>query len=194
MTRLNFVLLVACIGMCASVVFAQDDATNGGTLRGMITDTTAEHNPIEGVEVKIYDQNGVHDFTVKTDTNGKYKRSGIPAGRYLISIFKRGFGNRLGKPVTIVDGGDHFVPLRMAKKDNAEDRWRAGLLQHITQNIGKRYNLEEPVVEALHRSILEALDAVLEQNNQEVSEFGRAGQEGSIGLLIKIIHRNLKNG
>lgn len=184
MTRFSFVLIVtACIGIFAGVGFAQDDAANGGTLRGTITDTTAEQNPIEGVDVKIYDQNGVHDFTVKTDANGEYKHSGITAGRYLISIFKRGYGNRLGKPVTIVDGGDHFVPLRMTKKDNAEDRWRAGLLQHIAQNIGKRYNLEEPVVEALHRSILEALDTVLEQNNQDVSEFATTGQHGSIGLL-----------
>ena len=184
MPRLIFVLIaVTCVGMFAGITFAQDEAANGGTLRGTITDTTPALNPIEGVEVKIYDQNGVHDFTAKTDTNGEYKRSGIPAGRYLISIFKRGYGNRLGKPVTIVDGGDHFVPLRMTKKDNAEDRWRAGLLQHITQNIGKRYNLEEPVVETLHRSILEAFNAVLEQNNQDVSKFAGTEQEGSIGLI-----------
>ena len=165
----------------------KDEAADGGTLRGTITDTTPALNPIEGVEVKIYDQNGVHDFTAKTDTNGEYKRSGIPAGRYLISIFKRGYGNRLGKPVTIVDGGDHFVPLRMTKKDNVEDRWHAGLLQHIAKNIGKRYNLEEPVIEALHRSIHEAFNAVLEQNNQDVSEFAGTGQEGSIGLIDRVV-------
>ena len=60
----------------------------------------------------------------------------------------------------------------MTKKDNAEDRWGAGLLQHVAKSIGKRYNLEEPVIEALHRSIL-----------QDVSEFARTGQDGSIGLL-----------
>ena len=184
MTRFSFVLIVtACIGIFTSVVFSQNQAANGGTLRGTITDTTPAQNPIEGVKVQIYDQNGVHDFTVKTDTNGEYKRSGIPAGRYLIHIFKRGYGNRLGKPVTIVDGGDHFVPLRMTKKGNVEDRWSAGLLQHVAKSIGKRYNLEEPVIEALRRSILEALNAVLEQNNQDVSEFATTGQEGSIGLI-----------
>ena len=192
MIRFSFVLiLAACIGMSFSILWegfvtpiaAQNQAANGGTLRGTITDTTPELNPIEGVEVKIYDQNGEHDFTVKTDTNGEYKRSGIPAGRYLISIFRRGYGNRLGKPVTIVDGGDHFVPLRMTKTGNVADRWSAGLLQHITQNIGKRYNLAAPGVDALHRSILEALDAVLEQNNQDVSEFAGTGEAGSVGLI-----------
>ena len=179
--------IIACIGMSVGIVFAQDNALNGGTLRGQIKDTTPEQNPIEGVDVKIYDQNGEHDFTVKTDANGEYKRSGIPAGRYLISTFKRGYGNRIGKPVTIVDGGDHFVPLRMAKNSEVEDRWSTGLIQHIAKNIGNRYNLEEPAAEALHRSILEAFNAVLEQNNQDVSEFARAGQEGSIGLIDGLV-------
>ena len=183
MTRFSFVLFAICFGMFVGPLFAQEDAANGGTLRGTITDTTPEQKPIEGVDVQIYDQNGVHDFKVKTDANGEYKRSGIPAGRYLINIFKRGYGNRLGKPVTIVDGGDHFVPLRMTKKDNIENRWSAGVIRHITQNIGKRYTLKAPVVEALHRSILEAFKAVLEQNNQDVSEFAGTGEEGSIGLI-----------
>ncbi len=183
MTRFSFLLLFPiCFGMFIGLIFAQENAVNGGTVRGTITDTTEAQNPIEGVDVKIIDPRGT-EYNTKTDANGEYKRSGIPAGRYLINIFKRGYGNRLGKPVTIVDGGDHFVPLRMTKKGNAANRWRTGLLQHITQNIGKRYNLEEPVVEALHRSILEALDAVLEQNNQDVSEFATTGQDGSIGLL-----------
>lgn len=183
----TFILsVVACIGAFIGASFAQNSAANGGTLQGTITDTTAKQNPIKGVEVQIYDQNGIHDFTVKTDTNGEYKCTGIPAGRYLIHIFKRGYSNRLRKLVTIVDGGDHFVPLKMEKKDNkdnAENRWRARVLQHITQNIGKRYNLKEPVVEALHRSIHEALDTVLEQNDQDVTEFARTGQDGSIGLI-----------
>ena len=184
MARFSFVLLFFfSISPFVGIASAQNNAANGGTLRGTITDTTPAQNPIEGVEVKIYDRNGVHDFTVKTDANGEYKCSGIPAGRYLISIFKRGYGNRLGKPVTIVDGGDHLLPLRMAKKDGVADRWSGGLIQHIAKDIGKRYNLEEPAVEALHRSILEAFHTVLEQNNQDVSEFARTGQDGSIGLI-----------
>ena len=183
MTRFSFVLLfVICFGMFIGLIFAQKDAANGGTLRGKVTDTTAEHNPIEGVDVKITDPKGT-EYNTKTDTNGEYKRSGIPAGRYLISIFKRGYGKRLGKPVTIVDDGDHFVPLRMTKKDNAEDRWGTGLLQHVAKSIGKRYNLEGRVVEALHQSILEALNTVLEQMNSDVPEFARTGQDGSVGLL-----------
>ena len=183
MTRFSFVLLFPiCFGMFIGLIFAQEDAVNGGTVRGTITDTTEAQNPIEGVDVRIIDPRGT-EYNTKTDANGEYKRSGIPAGRYLINIFKKGYGNRLGKPVTIVDGGDHFVPLRMAKKGNVEDRWSAGLLRHISESMGERYYLDKPVVEALRQSIFEALNTVLEQMNRDVPEFARTGQDGSVGLL-----------
>ena len=182
MTRFSFVLIVtACVGMLAGIVFAQDDAANGGTLRGTITDTTEAQNPIGGVDVKIVNPEGT-EYTTKTDANGEYKRT-LPAGRYLISIFKRGYLERLGKPVTVVEGGDHVVPLRMGKKGDAANRWVEGLLRHVTESMGVRYNLDKPVVEALRQSILEALNTVLERMNRGVDEFATAGEEGSIGLL-----------
>ena len=118
MVRLSFVLmLMACAGMSISNVFAQDDGVNGGTVRGKITDTSSQQNPIEGVQVKIVDINGTQ-FEATTDENGDYERMGLPAGRYLISIYKQGYGDRLGKPVTVVNGGKHFVPLKMTQKSN----------------------------------------------------------------------------
>ena len=114
MARLSFVLtFIACIGMAVGIVFAEN--INGGTVRGQITDTSNTQNPIEGVEVKIVDVEGT-EYTATTDANGNYVRAGIPAGRYLISIYKEGYGDRLGKPVTVVNGGDHYVPLKMTKK------------------------------------------------------------------------------
>ena len=116
MTRFSFVLaLIACVGMSVSTVFAQDAAINGGTVRGQIVDTTDKQNPIEGVEVKIVNVEG-KEFTTTTDANGDYVRAGLPAGRYLISIYKDGYGDRLGRPVTVVNGGDHFMPLKMTEK------------------------------------------------------------------------------
>ena len=114
MARLSFVLtFIACVGMSVGIVFAEN--INGGTVRGQITDTSNTQNPIEDVEVKIVDVEGT-EFTAISDANGVYKRSDLPAGRYLISIYKEGYGDRLGKPVTVVNGGDHFVPLKMTKK------------------------------------------------------------------------------
>lgn len=99
--------------MSVSVIFANQ----GGVVRGRIVDTTDRQNPIEDVTVIIVAQDG-SEFTTTTDANGDYEKSDIPAGRYLISIYKDGYGDRLGKPVTIVNGGDHYVPLKMTEKDN----------------------------------------------------------------------------
>ena len=117
MTRFSFVLLIvtACVSMFAVVGFAQNQAANGGTLRGTITDTTQAQNPIEGVTVKIITQ-GSKEYTATTDANGEYKRANLPAGRYIISLYKRGYNDQIGKPVTIVDGGDHLVRSQNAQK------------------------------------------------------------------------------
>ena len=118
MARLSFVLmLIACAGMSISIVFAQGEGANGGTVEGKITDTSSKQNPIEGVQVKIVDQEG-KQYEATTDENGDYERMGLPAGRYLISIYKEGYGDRLGKPVTVVNGGKHYVPLKMTQKSN----------------------------------------------------------------------------
>lgn len=117
MTRLRLALMfVAYTIISFGIVFAQQ----GGTIRGQIVDTTERQNPIEGVEVVIVAQDST-EFATKTDANGDYEKSGIPAGRYLISIYKDGYGDRLGKPVTVVNGGDHYVPLKMTKKNTIMD-------------------------------------------------------------------------
>ena len=116
MARFSFVLaLIACVGMSVSIAFAQGANINGGTVRGQIVDTTPQQNPIEGVDVRIIRTDGT-EYRATTDANGDYVRAGLPAGRYLISIFKEGYGDRVGKPVTVVNGGDHFLPLKMTKK------------------------------------------------------------------------------
>lgn len=123
MPRLSLTLMfVVYTIISAGVVFAQQ----GGTVRGQIVDTTERQNPIEGVEVVIVAQDGT-EFTTQTDANGDYEKSGIPAGRYLISISKKGYGDRLGKPVTIVDGGDHYVPLKMTKKNTIMDFFQSSV-------------------------------------------------------------------
>ena len=177
MTRLIFTLIVvACIGISVGIAFAQGNAVNGGTLRGTITDVTPAQNPIEDVEVKIVAQDGT-EHTTKTDANGEYEKSGIPAGRYLISIHKEGYNDRSEKPVTIVEGGDHFVPLKMAEKGNVkpffklqpEEMERAikqqskSLLQGVAESIGKRYELGEVVIKSLYESMLNSMDGVMAQ-------------------------------
>ena len=121
-STINVVLmLIGYVFMSTSITFAQDDLTQqGGTIRGQIVDTTEMQNPIEGVEVRIVGTSG-EEYIATTDTNGDYEKLGIPAGRYLMSIHKDRYRDRVGRPVTVINGGDHYVPLKMTKKDNIVD-------------------------------------------------------------------------
>ena len=146
MVRLSFVLmLIACAGMSISIVFAQGEGVNGGTVEGKIADTSRNQNPIEGVQVKIVDQEG-KQYEATTDENGDYERIGLPAGRYLISIYKEGYGDRLGKPVTVVNGGKHYVPLKMTQKSNIATFLKKPQKQNAPENMSQNpqehwYNL-----------------------------------------------------
>ena len=202
MTRLIFMLIaVAFVGMFSGIIFAQDAALNGGTIRGTIEDLTQGQKPIEGVEVKIVAQDGT-EYTTKTDANGDYKKAGIPAGRYTISIHKEGYNARRGKPVTIVKGGDHYVGFNMTEKGNfgprAEVRARRAdptldgkiesLLQGVAENIGKRYNLDEPVVKVLRQSIFKSIQTALTQD-ENLRLFAKAATEGNVALLeLLLLH------
>ncbi len=121
MIRLNLLIFVMWTIIPAGIVFTQDNWTNrGGTVSGRITDTTDMSNPIQDVKVVIRAADGT-EFITTTDANGWFEHAGIPKGRYLISIYKDGYSTRLGKPVTIVNGGAHFVALKMHRKNNIAD-------------------------------------------------------------------------
>ncbi|MCG9132671.1 carboxypeptidase regulatory-like domain-containing protein [Candidatus Poribacteria bacterium] len=207
MTRFILMLIsAACVSMFTDVGFAQEDATSGGTLRGQITDITLRQNPIEGVEVKIVAQDGGKEWTTKTDADGNYKHAGLPAGRYLISVSKDGYNMSVGKPVTIVDGGDHFVPLKMVQKGNIEPFFEVqqkrkdiaikqeikprveSLLQGIAESVGRRYDLGTAAVDTLRLSILEAVEIALKRD-RSIHLFAKAVEGGSVGLLKVLLSR-----
>ncbi len=196
MSRFIFLLItIAYVGMFSGITFAQDNAVNGGTIRGTIEDLTQGQKPIEGVEVKIVAQDGT-EYTTKTDANGDYKKAGIPAGRYLISIHKEGYNDRSGKPVTIVNGGDHYIGFNMTEKGNFGPRAEVparradptldnkieSLLQGVAENIGKRYNLDAPVVKVLRQSVFKSLQTALTQD-ENLRGFAKAATDGNVALL-----------
>lgn len=115
MKRLSLTLILASMLIIYSAaVFAQETTT--GVVRGTVVDTTTAQTPITDVRVLIVGTDGT-EYETATDDLGEYDKSGVPPGRYLLSIYKDGYGDRTGKPVTIVAGGDHYVPLKMTKKD-----------------------------------------------------------------------------
>ena len=202
MARLGFVLIVViCVNiMSAGITLAQDDAISGGTLRGQVTDTTPAQNPIEGVTIKIVAAQGGKEFTATTDTNGNYECSGIHAGHYLISTFKKGYDERFGKLVSVVNGGNPFVPLKMAKKRNVKPRFGPqptrmntvmyqrieSLRQRLSEDIGARYDLDAAAINTLRLSIPESIETALKQDSRNILVFGKAA-EGSNVTLIKML-------
>ena len=202
MVCLRFMLLaVICVIIISDgVIFAQDTSANGGTVRGQVTDTTPAQHPIAGVEVKIVTAEDGKEFTATTDTNGNYECTGISAGHYLISIFKEGYDERIGKPISVVNGGDHFVSLKMAEKRNSKSSFGPqptrmntvihqrikSLRQRLSEDVGARYNMDAAAINTLRSSIPESIETALKQDSRNILVFGKAS-EGSNAALVKIL-------
>ncbi len=182
----SMLIIVVCVGMSACLALAEENAVKGGTIRGKITDQTPKQNPIEGVKINIIASNK-KGFTVKTDANGEHKRTGLPAGRYFINISKKGYYPRNRKPVTVINGNDHFYEIKLRQKDDREKRFTEDLLQHVAEDIGKRYKLDASIVKELRQSILQALNTVMEEKNQELKDFAKIEEYNSIALIIAML-------
>ena len=193
MTRFSFMLIaIVCIGLSVCITFAEDDAAKGATMQGEVIEALKENAPIEGATVKIVGSDG-KEWTVKTDVKGKYKYTGLPAGRYTINVYRRGYGPRIGKQKVVGPDSETFDRIKMRKQDDFETRFAEGLLQHVAEDIGKRYKLDASIVKKLHESIFEALDTVLEQKNGEGEAFAEVEKYGSIGLIIGMLaHPNCR--
>ena len=122
-----------------------DFNTLGDTVRGEIVEALYEF-PIEDVRVILQAQDGTEYTT--TAEYGNYEFRGIPVGRYLLSIHKKGYHDRIGKPVTIVKGGNHYLPLKMVEMDSLLTGFRrlliyilllCGITALITFSLTKRW-------------------------------------------------------
>ena len=105
-------VLVTCVVLYTAGVVAQESDTLGenGTVHGYIVDITPAQLPIIGVRVQIGNGKG-HIFETTSAETGEFAYRDIPAGDYLINIHKSGYQSRIGKPVSVTDGGVHYVPL-----------------------------------------------------------------------------------
>ena len=91
-----------------------------GAVRGNVSDTSMDRVPaelpVEGARVVVVATSGL-ETEGKTASNGEFKIVGLAPGRYLLSCYKEGYGNRVDKPVTVVAGGEHYVPIKMIAKE-----------------------------------------------------------------------------
>ncbi len=124
MKRLSVTLILSSfLILYGAIVFAQEATTPvesstaaTGTIRGSVVNSEKSQSPISGVRAVAVDTSG-KEYETTTDAAGEYTKSGLPPGRYLLSIYKPGFKERVGRPVTVLAGGDHFVPLKMTPKE-----------------------------------------------------------------------------
>ena len=94
----------------------EEDKTEGidaskGIVRGQVI-RTRDGWPILDVRVVLVSRTG-EEFTGRTNRNGEFRVVNLPPGRYLISVYREGFGDRLARPVTVVAGGEHHVSINM---------------------------------------------------------------------------------
>jgi hypothetical protein len=112
MKRLHLILILFGLCVIPGAVFAQDGTT--GVVRGQILEASQTEPPLEEVRVVIFAADG-REHEAKTDSSGEFKISGLAPGRYLVNIYKQGYGDREGKRFTVLAGGEQYFSLKMTK-------------------------------------------------------------------------------
>lgn len=101
------------------------------TVKGKIVDTSPEQKPIADVTVKIVYNATEQEYIVTTNKDGAFEKTGLPAGRYTVSVFKKGYGDRIGRSKVVAAGGEIFEIIKMRKKDNILTFFQRGLVGWI---------------------------------------------------------------
>ncbi|RKU32816.1 hypothetical protein C6499_02615 [Candidatus Poribacteria bacterium] len=132
--RLTFVLMAFAILFTGIAIPEDQDTAEGGTIIGDIQDTTLLENYLSGVRVVFVKADGA-EFETHSDKDGHFERAGLPAGQYVVNIYKPRYEDRLGKPVTVIDDGRHYVPLTMNISKSPDDNSnRGGVLRFRAHN------------------------------------------------------------
>ena len=132
--RLTFVLMAFAILFTGIAVPEDQDTQKGGTIIGDIKDTTLLEKSLSGVRVVCVKADGA-EFETQSDKDGHFERASLPAGQYVVNLYKPGYEDRLGKPVSVIDDGRHYVPLTMNISKNPDDNSnRGGVLRFRAHN------------------------------------------------------------
>lgn len=133
MIRLGSILIfIVCVGISISIPTAHGQEAelmgSSATIRGEVIEATPELKPIPGVTVTIVNSSTGETYTVTTDKDGVYEKTGLPAGRYTIAVNKKGYGERVGKSKVVAPGGEIYDRIKMIKKDNIIIRFLGEML------------------------------------------------------------------
>lgn len=130
---LTFVLMAFAI-LYSGTALPEEQAQKGGTIIGDIQDTTLLEKPLSGVRVVFISTDGA-EFETQSDKDGHFERAGLPASQYTVNLYKPGYEDRVGKPVTVIDDGRHYVPMTMNISKNPDDNSnRGGVLRFRAHN------------------------------------------------------------
>lgn len=128
MVRISLIAtLIICVSISLSiptahgqekdVISVEIEGIATATIRGEVVEASPEQIPIEDVNVTIVNTSTGEEYTVTTDIDGAYVKTGIPAGRYTTIVAKKGYGNRIVKPKVVAAGGEIFGRIRMIKNE-----------------------------------------------------------------------------
>lgn len=112
-------IIYVCISLSISTAHGQDAEfmDSSATIRGEVIEATPAQMPIEGVTVTIVNTGTNMTYTVTTDKNGAYEKTGLPPGRYRIAFEKEGYGNRTSRSKVVTIGSEISVPMKMNKEE-----------------------------------------------------------------------------
>ena len=179
------------------ISYAQDDIPKGGTITVELSEAAAERKPIEGAEIKLISEDG-KEYVKKSDATGKYKFTGIPAGRYSLNVTKAGYRDRIKNPLVLAEGGESYQHIKMIKGNiiprpilvnaNADTKRLETLIQHVSKDIGQLYGLDETTLKKLQKSVMDSIKATINKEGSLLKRvYQQASAEGNLGLLVVLL-------
>ena len=119
MSNIFLVVFYVYIFIIVLTAYAQEAGfmDSGATIRGKVVEATPKEKPIEGVTVTIVNTATDVTYNVTTDKDGAYEKTGLPAGRYTISVSKKGYESRVSRSKVVSSGGEIFIPIKIRKNE-----------------------------------------------------------------------------
>lgn len=136
MTRACFTLMIiASLSIFVGITTAQKKVDKGATIKGEVIDTTPEQNPISNVSVKVVHTATGNENHTHTNKDGEYEITGLPAGRYTVSLSKDGYGDRVGKSKVVAAGGEIFDRFKMQEQAKTSNLFNDILMAFVLSYI-----------------------------------------------------------
>src|SRR6266550_6300900 len=107
--RLRILLLVLSLVLLALPLVIAHGA--GGRIEGKVTDPNGA--AVAGAIVTVTDPVSNQNFRATTDSEGRYKVEGVPAGTYLVVVSAKGFSEGRRDEIKVQDGAVATVDLKL---------------------------------------------------------------------------------